>query len=187
MRALAMTGTVTATLIASIIEGSLMRATPPSRRMSAGTRSSAMTETAPASSAILACSGVTTSMITPPRSISARPRLTRSVPVVRSAMALMVVGGSGPASGVGRGHRGSRRGQLDPGRAGCEPNLLARRVGVGGDRRRRALRPRRLADLSLAVDERRPAAGHVGRRHGVARRVAGAGEVAVRDDLHDDV
>src|SRR5256885_10236422 len=49
--------------------------------MSAGTRSSAMTATAPASSAIFACSGVTTSMITPPLSISAMPRLTRAVPV----------------------------------------------------------------------------------------------------------
>ena len=36
-----------------------------------------MTATAPASSAILACSGSTTSMITPPLSISARPRFTR--------------------------------------------------------------------------------------------------------------
>ena len=60
-----------------------MRATPPSRRMSAGTLSSAITETAPASSAILACSALTTSMITPPLSMSARPRLTRKVPVAR--------------------------------------------------------------------------------------------------------
>src|SRR5215813_12622660 len=58
-----------------------MRATPPSRRMSAGTRSSAITATAPASSAIFACSALTTSMITPPLSISARPLLTRIVPV----------------------------------------------------------------------------------------------------------
>src|SRR4051794_11838474 len=57
-----------------------MRATPPSRRMSAGTRSSAMTEHAPASSAIFACSALTTSMITPPLSISARPLLMRIVP-----------------------------------------------------------------------------------------------------------
>ena len=49
--------------------------------MSAGTRSRAMTATAPASSAILACSAVTTSMMTPPLSISAMPRLTRVVPV----------------------------------------------------------------------------------------------------------
>src|SRR5215211_4821353 len=61
--------------------GSDMRATPPSLRMSAGTRSSAITDTAPAASATLACSGVTTSMITPPLSISARPVLTRRVAV----------------------------------------------------------------------------------------------------------
>ena len=66
----------------SIISGSLMRATPPSVRMSAGTRSSAMTAQAPASSAILACSGVTTSMMTPPFNISARPRLTGNEPVI---------------------------------------------------------------------------------------------------------
>ena len=84
MRALAITGIVTAAWISSIIEGSLMRATPPSRRMSAGTRSRAMTATAPASSAIRASAGVTTSMITPPFSISASPRLTRNV--ARSAI-----------------------------------------------------------------------------------------------------
>src|SRR3954469_25259573 len=48
--------------------------------MSAGTRSSAMTATAPASSAIFACSALTTSMMTPPLSISARPLFTRIVP-----------------------------------------------------------------------------------------------------------
>ena len=81
MRALAMTGMVTTALMPSIISGSLMRATPPSRRMSEGTRSRAMTAVAPASSATFAWSGSTTSMITPPFSISARPRLTRNVPV----------------------------------------------------------------------------------------------------------
>src|SRR6266550_4352299 len=50
-------------------------------RMSAGTLSSGMTATAPASSAIRACSAVVTSMITPPFSISARPLLTRIVPI----------------------------------------------------------------------------------------------------------
>ena len=79
IRALAITGIVTASWIPAIISGSDMRATPPSRRMSAGTRSSAITAAAPASSATLACSGVTTSMITPPLSISARPLLTRNV------------------------------------------------------------------------------------------------------------
>ena len=62
-----------------IIAGSDIRATPPSLRMSAGTRSSAITAQAPASSAIFACSGVTTSMITPPFSISARPVFSRKV------------------------------------------------------------------------------------------------------------
>src|SRR3954452_4437829 len=79
MRALAITGIVTVSWMSRIISGSLMRATPPSRRMSAGTRSSAMTTTAPASSAIFACSAFTTSMITPPLSISASPALTRNV------------------------------------------------------------------------------------------------------------
>src|SRR5438132_287060 len=68
---------VTAFWMPSIIDGSLMRATPPSRRMSAGTRSSAMTAAAPASSAIFACSASTTSMMTPPFNISASPTFTR--------------------------------------------------------------------------------------------------------------
>src|SRR4051812_19337188 len=88
MRAFAITGMVTTALMPSIISGSLMRATPPSRRMSAGTRSSAMTATAPASSAIFAWSGVTTSMITPPLSISAIPRFTRTPPVPAAAPGL---------------------------------------------------------------------------------------------------
>jgi hypothetical protein len=79
MRALAITGMVTASWMPLIMTGSLMRATPPSRRMSAGTRSSAITAEAPASSAIFACSASTTSMMTPPLSISARPALTLKV------------------------------------------------------------------------------------------------------------
>src|SRR2546428_13852478 len=85
MRALAMTGMVTASWMPRTIAGSDMRPTPPSRRMSAGTRSSAITAAAPASSAILACSGVTTSMTTPPLSISASPALTRNVASSRMA------------------------------------------------------------------------------------------------------
>src|SRR6478672_12632155 len=81
MRALAMTGIETASMMPSIMSGSLIRDTPPWARMSAGTRSRAITATAPASSAIFACSALTTSMITPPLSISARPLLTRIVPV----------------------------------------------------------------------------------------------------------
>src|SRR5881394_3824607 len=76
-----MTGMLTASWISTILSGSAMRATPPSARISAGTRSSAMTATAPASSAMLACSAVVTSMITPPLSISAWPLLTRIVPI----------------------------------------------------------------------------------------------------------
>src|SRR3954467_4336798 len=81
MRALAITGIVTVSWISRILVGSAMRATPPSDRMSAGTRSSAITAQAPASSAIRACSAVVTSMITPPFSISARPLLTLIVPM----------------------------------------------------------------------------------------------------------
>src|SRR5215218_2595805 len=79
MRAFAMTGMLTASWMPLIIDGSDMRATPPSRRMSDGTRSSAMTAAAPESSAIFACSASTTSMMTPPFSISARPAFTRNV------------------------------------------------------------------------------------------------------------
>ena len=64
-------------MISRMMRGAAMRATPPSLRMSAGTRSSAITAQAPASSAIFACAAVVTSMITPPLSISARPTFTR--------------------------------------------------------------------------------------------------------------
>src|SRR3982751_1082776 len=105
-----MTGIETALMMLSIMSGSLIRETPPCARMSAGTRSRAMTATAPASSAILAWSGVTTSMITPPLSISAMPRLTRAVPIagLLSDMVnglLIASGGAGFASreaGYGR-------------------------------------------------------------------------------------
>src|SRR5205814_201543 len=80
MRHLAMTGIVTTSMIDLIRSGSDMRATPPSLRMSAGTRSSAITAHAPASCASRACSGVTTSMITPPLSIWASPAFSLKVP-----------------------------------------------------------------------------------------------------------
>ena len=70
-----MTGIDTTFWMPSMISMAHMRATPPSLRISAGTRSRAITAAAPASSAILACSGVVTSMITPPLSISASPTL----------------------------------------------------------------------------------------------------------------
>src|SRR5215212_11078286 len=81
MRAFAITGMVTDSWISTIFSGSLILATPPSALMSAGTRSRAITATAPASSAILACSASTTSMMTPPLSIWAIPLLTLKVPV----------------------------------------------------------------------------------------------------------
>src|SRR5437588_442709 len=80
IRALAITGIVTTSMISLTLRGSAIRATPPSARISAGTRSSAITAQAPASSAIFACSAVVTSMMTPPFSICARPRLSFTVP-----------------------------------------------------------------------------------------------------------
>src|SRR3989475_8463023 len=84
IRHLAMTGIVTAAMIDLISSGSDMRATPPSLRMSAGTRSRAMTAQAPASWAMRAWSGVTTSMITPPFSLWCRPALTLKLPFTPS-------------------------------------------------------------------------------------------------------
>src|SRR5215469_5754288 len=77
IRTLAITGIVTVFMISRITLMEAIRATPPSLRMSDGTRSNAMTAQAPAFSAIFACSALVTSMITPPLSISARPTLTR--------------------------------------------------------------------------------------------------------------
>mmetsp|Transcript_83567 Transcript_83567/g.215227 ORF Transcript_83567/g.215227 Transcript_83567/m.215227 type:complete len:255 (+) Transcript_83567:745-1509(+) len=85
MRHLAMTGMDTALTIALIIFGSDMRATPFCMRMSAGIFSRAITAHAPASSAIFACSGFITSMITPPLSIAGRPLFTLSVPSATAA------------------------------------------------------------------------------------------------------
>ncbi len=78
--ALAIKGMVTALMICSIMAGSAILATPPIFLISAGTAWSAMTATAPACSAITACSDVVTSMITPPFCILAKPRLSSSVP-----------------------------------------------------------------------------------------------------------
>src|SRR4029450_3953819 len=86
-----MTGMDTACWISLILFTGDIRATPPSRRMSDGTRSSAITATAPASSAILAWSALVTSMITPPLSISASPTFSLSVPV--SAIAVVSFSG----------------------------------------------------------------------------------------------
>src|SRR5579884_353719 len=78
MRALAITGIETASMISRMMRMDAMRATPPSLRMSAGTRSSAITAAAPACSAIFACSTFVTSMMTPPLSISASPVFNRN-------------------------------------------------------------------------------------------------------------
>src|SRR5579862_8755627 len=77
MRALAITGIETVFMISRMMRMDAMRATPPSLRMSEGTRSSAITAHAPAFSAILACSTLVTSIMTPPFSISARPAFNR--------------------------------------------------------------------------------------------------------------
>src|SRR5271165_3004276 len=73
MRHLAITGIDTVAMISRIFLGEAIRATPPSARICAGTRSRAITATAPAFSAMDACSALVTSMTTPPLSISARP------------------------------------------------------------------------------------------------------------------
>src|SRR5205814_10152394 len=70
---LAITGMETAAMISRIFLGLAIRATPPSARICAGTRSRAMTEVAPAFSAISACLASVASMMTTPFSISARP------------------------------------------------------------------------------------------------------------------
>ena len=118
MRHFAITGTVTASIISMIFWGSLMRATPPAARMSAGTRSRAMTATAPASSAIFACSALTTSMMTPPFSIWASPFFSVQVPV--DPLALPDPLDERPGA-VGR---------------GISPHMLARRVARRGMGRR---------------------------------------------------
>ena len=69
-------------MICLMSEGRAMRATPPSARIMAGTRSRAMTDVAPDSSAMRACSTFITSMMTPPLSISAKPTLRRRLVAV---------------------------------------------------------------------------------------------------------
>src|SRR4028119_1003719 len=69
MRAFAITGMETTSWMPEIISGSLILATPPSARMSAGTRSSAITATAPLSSAIFASPARTPPPLTPPRAL----------------------------------------------------------------------------------------------------------------------
>src|SRR6187397_2979391 len=126
---------VTPSWISLIFAGSAIRATPPSLRMSAGTRSSAMTATAPASSAMRASSAVVTSMMTPPFSISARPLFTRMVASSDMGWILLAV-----EKVESRRRLLERRNHVDAGRAA--PRLLdqlvreleahAARIGAGG-------------------------------------------------------
>src|SRR5262245_12932476 len=88
MRALAITGMLTAFWISRIFFTGDIRATPPSLRMSDGARSRAITDAAPASSAILAWSAWVTSMITPPLSISASAMCLRSA--IRSSFGSVI-------------------------------------------------------------------------------------------------
>src|SRR3954447_5692317 len=209
MRAFAITGMLTVAMIDSIMSGSLIRATPPWTRMSAGTRSSAMTDTAPASSAILACSAVTTSMMTPPLSISAMPRLTRAVPVplvpnselllsldtvktsvvrlwgVRRTCGVRHPWYDRSAPGSGR-ERGGRRlvGQQDPHLTGRERQRLAgqrRPVRAAG---LRGPRPASLVRTAVAEHDRLPMPERLGHRRDPAELVAIARgvDVHVLDD-----
>src|SRR5437763_715550 len=163
MRALAMTGIVTVLWMPSISAGSLIRATPPSRRMSAGTRSSAITATAPASSAIFAWAASTTSMITPPLSISASPRFTRNVPVVgvtesgASAMGLKCTSGSRQDRRTCAARRRLALGPVREQRGRGAAVLAARGVDVRR-RQEEAVEVARATPLVLGVD-RRHAAG----------------------------
>src|SRR5436190_92652 len=194
MRAFAITGIETTCWISSIFVASAIRATPPSRRMSAGTRSSAMTAHAPASSAIFAWSAVVTSMMTPPFNISANPDFTRKVPVSRSTFdpsSELVRPVYRPSAGDRRALLGGRRmdgarQELDPCGAGREGDDVAglRRE----DRDIGELLAHPAADDHRAVpeDPRLAGADDVDLRGRVARRVDDrAGDDL--DLLHDDV
>src|SRR5271169_5484122 len=102
-----MTGIDTVLMICLMSLGLAMRDTPPSARMMAGTRSRAMTATAPAFSATSACATLMTSMMTPPLSISASPTFKRKLvllplfsdmmfPCSRSRLAVAMPSGTTP-------------------------------------------------------------------------------------------
>src|ERR1700709_64555 len=141
-------------MILSIMSGSDIREAAPWARMSAGTRSRAITATAPASSAILACSAVTTSMMTPPLSISAMPRLTRAVPTL-CCSDIQPVYGAAPADCAGRGAARSAAGrdaladENDPGVARGERQRLAGRGAQRGARAGRRPAPGAVDALAL--------------------------------------
>src|SRR5205085_11366201 len=171
MRALAMTGTVTASWISRILSGSAIRATPPSRRMSAGTRSSAMTATAPASSAIRACSAVVTSMITPPFSISARPLFTRIVPISLTSAILLKAGANEILLG--------RRRLCQPEDDGVSLQVEERVQALASLRRRRG--------AHVALDEEVGVVPRVPERDRERLRVLARAERAIRRGLGHEV
>mmetsp|Transcript_26256 Transcript_26256/g.44803 ORF Transcript_26256/g.44803 Transcript_26256/m.44803 type:complete len:217 (+) Transcript_26256:1262-1912(+) len=101
MRAFAITGSDVDSITSTIIAGSDERATPPSALMSAGMRSRAMTATAPAASAMRACSPSTTSMMTPPCWKTANARLMFVSGDSASASAVGDHGAAAPTAGGG--------------------------------------------------------------------------------------
>ena len=111
--------------------GSAILATPPSFLMSAGTFSNDMTAQAPASSAILACSALTTSIMIPPLSIWASPSFTTTVPMCMGVEEGGWEGGEGEREGRrrarGRGGGGREGGEEDGEREGRR-----REIGKGG-------------------------------------------------------
>src|SRR5229473_935177 len=145
IRHFAMTGIVTDSMIERTSVGSDIRATPPSLRISAGTRSRAITAHAPASWAIRACSGVTTSMITPPFSIWARPALTLNEPFMPREIGGCALISRGPLftapfplrdslrSATIRFYAGVRRPPPRLESSGGHAGTLGTRVGMGGD------------------------------------------------------
>src|SRR6266511_588798 len=176
-----MTGIVTASWISAILSGSAMRATPPSRLISAGTRSSAITEQAPASSAMSAWSASVTSMITPPFSISARPPLTRIVPSSAIASILAVqraaenrVDGAKPDTGLvergltrrhalqGETREQERTGESRAGALDELPQLHRQRQRENSDRERRPERDGKGPHLVGGERDRSGEGGEVG-------------------------
>src|ERR671937_466940 len=129
-----------------------MRATPPSLRMSAGTRSRAITATAPASSAMRAWSASVTSMMTPPLSISARPDLTLIVPV--SAIAVILA----TALEQDASQSGDDA-QLPPDRVGAGRLQLAKAPRLSFHAERHRLVEHELVGAPLAVQRERPRFG----------------------------
>src|SRR4051794_18711877 len=152
--------------------------------MSAGTRSRAMTATAPESSAILAWSAVTTSMMTPPLSISAMPRLTLPVPVdvpVGEPAAGAVSAGAVVSSGVTVQPRlegsGDSRHSTAERRPASKPRLSGSRSAAG-------LPPLAVKRLVVDVlDVGNHAAPVVGLRSRLAVRTQAAGQLGTREDV----